>query len=352
MPSQSRPYSPTLGILVLIVIISLFLVFAPDMHGQASVRHQRRRFEVAPRQLESASSSGASSITHEIATSTTSSSISIPPSSSSSASLSSSSVTSGPSSSSKPISSPSAFPSASSSSSSSSSSRSSTSSLPSPSTTTTRSSLSTTPTPTPTPAPTISRSASTAAFDPTPRTTLVIAPPSSTATALQTLIPSPSATSGASSASHKGFWANKTAVAGTFTVVGILGVGVIVVLLVLMRRRSDNRRHRDHEFYQTFAVQPEMAQSAAGSFITPSAGGHIGSPAPSVAELSTRTPMDPYVGNLRSNFGSSYTTHSLAPVQERGYDASHPTTAPPVSSRQVVDRNSYQPSIDSFYGGR
>ncbi|GLB33995.1 hypothetical protein LshimejAT787_0108790 [Lyophyllum shimeji] len=318
------------------------------MHGRPSVRHQRRRSEIS-RQVEDTTSSTPKAFKPnrghpELVTSTTSpSSSSVLPPDSSSASLSSSiSVSSGSSSSSRPFSSsaisavsPSLV-----------SSVPSNSSAPPSLTSSSRPTVPSSPSHTSTSSPALLTSKSSS--EPTPQTTLILAPPPSlTSTAVQTSTFSPSATSETLSSSNTGFLANKGAVAGTFIVAGLIGIGAIVALLVFFRRRAKHRRERDDEFYQSFAVEPEMARSASGSFVFPAAGGIPGSPATTITELAAHTPMNPHAGDYHSS-----NIHSLAPVQEHGSDPSHLSTTPPAFSRRVVGRDSYQPSIDSFYGGR
>ncbi|KAG6833942.1 hypothetical protein H0H87_007953 [Tephrocybe sp. NHM501043] len=140
------------------------------------------------------------------------------------------------------------------------------------------------------------------------------------------------------------------AVAGTFTVVSLVIIGAVVVFAFFLRRRSRNGRNPgDNEYYENFAVQPEMGQFASGNATPSSAGRLPASPGLSASELSAHEPMDPQANDntyLRPDY-LPYT--SLSPVYERGSDTLI-SSSPPVFKRPVVGRDSYQPSVDSFYG--
>ncbi|KAF5387633.1 hypothetical protein D9615_000572 [Tricholomella constricta] len=179
--------------------------------------------------------------------------------------------------------------------------------------------------------------------------------PSSMITAVQTLTFTPSSTSGALSATGNGFWANKGAVAGTFTVVGLVIVAAIIALFAFARRRSKNHRSLgDNDFFENFAAESPMAQRVSRRALSPDTGG-LSSPGPSVAELSEHNPMDPHAANYDQTYmppyyDISYASQGLTSVQEHGPAPPHSSLTPPVFRRPVVARNSYQPSIDSFYG--
>ncbi|RDB22582.1 hypothetical protein Hypma_009984 [Hypsizygus marmoreus] len=206
-------------------------------------------------------------------------------------------------------------------------------------------------------------------------TNLIVTVETSPTTSWQTFTITPSASNTPKSAASMNFFDNKGAVAGTFAVVSFVGLGLIVGIFFVMKKRAERRRLIADEHFEDFtSAGPEMAQSATGHNRSVSAV-RSASPGASITDLSSHTPMDPFSGNqtyLSPNYGTGYTSQGLSSVQERDSDFSHssnnsasshhsppsyyappPTdaAAPPVVNRKFVARDSYQPSIDSFYGG-
>lgn len=183
-----------------------------------------------------------------------------------------------------------------------------------------------------------------------------------------------------------------TAVAGTFSVVALIIVGISAAAAVILIRQRRSRRVNleDDISYTNRYPEPDLDGPS--------------SPGPSMTELATHTPMDPYQGNdmvysspahhdryptedlfaqqdysrhptsgtvypIASNQGEQYNDyvphHDSAPdhfftPQISSSPVSHPYThptvsanlAPPTSYREKFGRDSgYQQSIDSFYGG-
>ncbi|KAG5732041.1 hypothetical protein E4T56_gene18755 [Termitomyces sp. T112] len=179
--------------------------------------------------------------------------------------------------------------------------------------------------------------------DPTPQTTLVIASALSTSN-----LPLPSthgnlsSTSATSPPSAHDFWANKGAVAGTFTAVGLVIIGVAVVLAFFLRRRS-----RDSESYKSFAVQSPMGQLASGK-VTPLEVGRLSA---SPDDLATHDPINPHASNKAYPEHTPYYVppQGFVSVQERESDQLL-SPSNPAFKRPSIKRGSYQPSVDSFYG--
>ncbi|KAG6903454.1 hypothetical protein C0995_005477 [Termitomyces sp. Mi166 len=363
MLSQTHVHKLLLLLVILIVLPSLFLPLAPDMRQQSSIQYRGRHSDLSPRQKETntTQAAGNSTTTPEVTSSK------LPPSNSSTPSLHSSTTSISVSSSStlttsrrttsikfssstRSSSTSTRRDAISESTSSDNSSLASSSSHPSitPSISTTvsiSSSAHTSPS-----LASVSRSSSVTpsiTSDPTPRTTLTIAPASSTSISPPTLTHiNPSPTSTTSSPSTHGFWANKGAVAGTFTAVSLIIVGAVVAFAIFLRRRSQTR---DTESYEGFTAQSPMDQLASGKVTPHDAGGFPASPGLSVNDLATQDPINPHASSQAYSEYAAYVPQGLAPIQERG---SEPSTSLSNSTfkRPSVKRSSYQPSIDSFYG--
>ncbi|KAG6894538.1 hypothetical protein C0992_005692 [Termitomyces sp. T32_za158] len=132
--------------------------------------------------------------------------------------------------------------------------------------------------------------------------------------------------------------------AGTFTAVGLIFFGVVVALVFF----SKKSRPRDIESYESFMQFP-TSQLSSGS-VTPFDDGRLpASPGISAHDLETRDPINPKPSSQVYSEYSSCVPQGLAPDQERGSDAKIPPSNT-VYKRPNVKRDSYQSSIDSFYG--
>ena len=175
---------------------------------------------------------------------------------------------------------------------------------------------------------------------------------------------------------------NKSAVAGTFTALALCVVGVIIALVIFVRRKRRANR-ANSEFFTGYDTDPEVMRRTSAR--TASAAGHSSSPGPSVTELATQVPMDAFTTTSHhrsSNHGYYYPSlsqYGLSPVEEREYSShavplparsepsiystytAQPTdlyyipppgqgSAPPPQTRRSSTRGSYQTSVDSFYG--
>jgi len=159
-------------------------------------------------------------------------------------------------------------------------------------------------------------------------------------------------------ANSSGFWQKKGAVAATFVIVALVIVAVSAILIVtFLKRRSSRRQARLHE--ELFEKYSEPDHRGA-------------SPGPSI----NAAPMDPFASReVRYDTTPSFESyaapptqrilHSSSPVQHPDYYNQPPSrylapsqaqvarsAAPPTTLRNLDDlsRNSYQHSIDSFYG--
>ncbi|KDR83923.1 hypothetical protein GALMADRAFT_219752 [Galerina marginata CBS 339.88] len=159
-------------------------------------------------------------------------------------------------------------------------------------------------------------------------------------------------------ANSSGFWQKKGAVAATFVIVALVVIAITAILIVtFLKKRSTRMQDRLHdELFEKYS-EPD----------------HRGpSPGPSI----NAAPMDPFASReVRYDTTPAFESyvvpptqrilHSSSPVQHPDY-YNQPTSqylapsqfqaarsaAPPTAFRNldVPSRDSYQPSIDSFYG--
>ncbi|KAF8204800.1 hypothetical protein BJ912DRAFT_939353 [Pholiota molesta] len=168
-------------------------------------------------------------------------------------------------------------------------------------------------------------------------TTMAIPQPPSDASSM---LPASNASSSVSAAAKSsGFWQNKGAVAATFVIVSLVLLGIAAVVVInYMKRRSVRRHNLIHE---------ELFEKFSDS------GHRSNSPGPSInaAPMDAFPSRDVVYANPFENYGG--VEHQR--VAPSAVPAARKTTAPtafrnPVG-RTPVARESYQQSIDSFYGG-
>lgn len=163
------------------------------------------------------------------------------------------------------------------------------------------------------------------------------------------------------STSSYGFLSNKRAVAGAFTAIGLVALGVVMAIVIFWRKKVKHRHvHNDDDFFTNLVTEPQMAESATGN--NPSA---LETPRHSATELTAYAPMD--IDAINKTYftpNSSFIDMSSTrpgPTWEQGsllnnhLSQSHISSPPssavtPVRGRKAVVRGSYQPSLDSFYG--
>ncbi|KAJ7490371.1 hypothetical protein B0H11DRAFT_1022083 [Mycena galericulata] len=208
------------------------------------------------------------------------------------------------------------------------------------------------------------------------------------------------------------FWGNKGAVGGTFTVVALVVVGILVALAVVLRRRAANHKSARDTFFDTknpverndrlssgpsmvsLGNEPMDAHStpipnygSADQYLVDTADYSVtyppGSSYPPVADhppapeqyYSTPAPdqhyvaeQDPYYAQSNNAYeaynqyytadaGAAENNYSVAPANHRPSLSPHPYSHPshasagPSAMRDFAGRDSaYQQSIDSFYG--
>ncbi|KAG5634161.1 hypothetical protein H0H81_003104 [Sphagnurus paluster] len=174
--------------------------------------------------------------------------------------------------------------------------------------------------------------------------TVILQGPSTTVTTVKTLYFTPSATSNPVSASSKGFWTNKGAVAGTFTIVALVIIAILGLLFFLARRRWRIRKRNGDDFYEHFATGSEVAQRESGASMSPDSRRLTTSSNFSIPDMATHTPMDPQVAGSDQSYLPPV-SQVPALIQKKSATA---TTSP--SKRPESTRDSYQASINSFYG--
>ncbi|KAF8969477.1 hypothetical protein BDZ97DRAFT_246909 [Flammula alnicola] len=191
-----------------------------------------------------------------------------------------------------------------------------------------------------------------------PATTLVVPnnfqlTPLATSHSITTSSPATTNTSGPLSAVSKssGFWQNKGAVAATFVIVSLVLIGIAALAVIaFLKRRNVSRQEQLHEELFEKYTEPDYRSN---------------SPGPSI----NADPMDAFASReVFQSYGISETQrvlYSSTPVQHPDYynEPKAParyispsqalaaqSAAPPTAFRNPVGRDSYQQSIDSFYG--
>ncbi|KIM46354.1 hypothetical protein M413DRAFT_312296 [Hebeloma cylindrosporum] len=342
-----RPSRRVLSCIPLLVLASFaFLFLSSQDSGHHSFVLHNRRDSLQARQGSTTSTSGGGS-TDPIVSATSGTGSSVAPTGSSTtseppfSSTASSSTTSASVSSSVSISQ------------SSVESASSQSSTRLPSTTTltsTRSTITPSVSPTPVPSVPIDRPATTFSitndFLPTPAQTS--SEPSSSQTDTSTV--------GASS-SHAGFWQNKAAVAATFVIVSLVvaALGALAIMTYLKRRSKRYQERLHDELFEKY-TEPESHSNSSGLSIH-------NSPMDAFASRDPRSDASPPFQLYGTESQRAF--HPSSPVQHPDYYNTQSTparylspsqalgskgAAPPSSFHQPNNRDSYQPSIDSFYG--
>ncbi|KAJ7721165.1 hypothetical protein DFH07DRAFT_301979 [Mycena maculata] len=128
--------------------------------------------------------------------------------------------------------------------------------------------------------PSSSASSTSSSHSTSATTAVLVATPATTGTATRTSTevspdlvttaassPSPSGSSDAQvNAASTGFWANKGAVGGTFAVVALVVVGILVAVTAVLRRRSKNRNSARDTFFDTKSpVEPRTGRLSRGA---------------------------------------------------------------------------------------
>ncbi|KII94624.1 hypothetical protein PLICRDRAFT_169361 [Plicaturopsis crispa FD-325 SS-3] len=218
-------------------------------------------------------------------------------------------------------------------------------------------------------------SVTTSTGDPVPATTLVIGSADATQVpSVTSIAPTASQSDGAAS-SPSGFFENKGAVAGTFTVVGLVGAGIVIFIAVTILRRRQRIRRQDEDdvYFDKFEPTSHVTEDPFGN--NGLGGGGLG---PSSTDLATvpadhtaypdrgiehgveQYPMDEYgIGYPPGTAYAAALAQQGQPYQHPGYpyhdqpeqQQSEPAPADSLAiPRETAPREKYQQSIDSFYG--
>ncbi|KAI3612119.1 hypothetical protein WG66_012280 [Moniliophthora roreri] len=138
---------------------------------------------------------------------------------------------------------------------------------------------------------------------------------------------------GASSA--EGFWSNRGAVAGTFTALALIVLGLLLALVLFVRKRWRSANYRDTIYSDKFPVEPGLSTQAATPSRPTSSSGHE-----SDSEDLHRGPMD---GNADYYNYNHHNADPFADIHQPPYPNG---SLPEITYSYARDVNNQYPSYD------